>query len=104
MEEEDPAEPLTFEEVEELAAESRELLHAHSGVLLPRLPPTPVQAARRIDYVPFGIELPLGSLFYPCSGSDTFRVAVTDATAAPARRLVSTPCQPWRRHTFSRSR
>ena len=71
VEEEYFREPLTVDEVEDLADNSSEILHSQTGVYLPRLTPTPVQAARSIRYVPLGIELPLGSLFYPCCGSDT---------------------------------
>ena len=71
MEEEEPGELFSFDEVEALVDESSESLHRQTGVNLPRLTSTPVKAARRLGFVPFGIELPLGSLFYPCCGSDT---------------------------------
>lgn len=71
MEEEEPVEPLSFDEVEHLVNESSESLHRQAGVKLPRLTSKPVQAARRVEFVPLRIELPLGSLFYPCCGSDT---------------------------------
>ena len=70
-EEEEPLDPFSFAEVEDLANESSESLHRQTGANLPRLTPAPVQAARRVGYVPCGIDLPLGSLFYPCCGSDT---------------------------------
>ena len=70
-EEEEPVELFSFDEVEALVDESSESLHRQTGVNLPRLTSTPVKAARRLGFVPFGIELPLGSLFYPCCGSDT---------------------------------
>ena len=70
MEEEEPPELWTFDEIEVLAAESSQSLRSQTGTDLPRLTTTPVQTARRVARVSLEIEVPLGSLFYPCCGSD----------------------------------
>lgn len=67
MEEE---ELLTFAEIEALAAESSQSLHDQTGAHLPRFVMIPLQSERCVEYVPLQIQLPLGSLFYPCCGSD----------------------------------
>jgi hypothetical protein len=69
-EEEDRSESLSFEQIENLAAQTSQSLHLHTGVSLPKLTWTPLEAAHRVEYVPLRIELPLGSLFYPSCGSD----------------------------------
>ena len=83
-EQEESREPVTLEEIEALAAESRQSLYDQTGANLPRLALTPLGSERRVVCVPLEIELPLGSLFYPCCGSDiehavtSFGSCVTD--------------------------
>lgn len=71
MEEEEPLEPITLDEVEHLAGEASQILLSQTGACLPRLTPSPLQAESHVKSASLGIDLPLGSLFYPCCGSDT---------------------------------
>jgi len=68
--EEELCDPWTLDEIEALAEESSKSLRNQTGADLPRLTTTRLQAARRVKCIPLEIDLPLGSLFYPCCGSD----------------------------------
>ena len=68
MEEEELVERFSFDEVEGLVGESSESLNRQTGVNLPRLTSIPVQAARRLEFVPFGILTCLGSSDHPIIG------------------------------------
>lgn len=70
-EEEELGQSLTVDEVERLADESSEVLLTKTGARLPRLTPSPLQAESHVEAASLGVGLPLGSLFYPCCGSDT---------------------------------
>lgn len=87
-EEDDSKEPLTLDEIETWAVESSQSLQEQTGFNLPRLAMATLRSERRVRCVPLEIELPLGSLFYPCCGSDiedavtSFGSCVTDCRFA----------------------
>ncbi len=71
VEECEPPEPLTFEQIEEWAAEASQELKRRTGAVLPRLTSSPQRPRHSVRCPQLGIQIPRGSLFYPCCGTDT---------------------------------